>query len=868
MSLAQQNDQPKSNSIKERMEEYVEKATEGLIEVSAGVCVKDLVVETSAEAGTEENNDASKGSVVPVGEQKPEKRHSAETDLANVTSLQNTVEESAMQTEKGACARDAPREGSETVAVKALDDTVVESLPETINVTNTAPEDEAVQQISVEQVPDLLADTVSKSPSQTADQTSAQGSSKEYPTAAGEAAKDEVKVVVASANEITTVTSPTREDGVPQTDSEEPISESPKSTEEDSAQGSSEGCPTGQLEAESAETETEVVAESSTDIPVVTDVGHGEVASCPDREKPTSDLQENSASESPTPAAAESNIEQCFVVAAEPVEAVDDVGVESSPEVPAVTDVALDGAVLQGNVEPGPDLSASCVSAPPAQFADETVTETVEAEAEVEFSPETPVVNNTTPEKDAGPVSLAEGESQSSVEPSAESNGVTNPSVVAVGEAEVVSEALVESPTKETSCLGTDSQANTHSASENCEKCSETTEAAVEVEIKSEAPQCCAEPGPESLAEVCHSRQVAGESAEVATAVAAVVESSPDMPAMTDVAPEDVSSQCIVEPEPDSAEPVSESHTESSAQDSNEGCQALHDGADTAESEVTISAVTDVAQTQEAFCKTDSVKTAPNLQPNTEESESPTQLASVVEVVEALAEALVPSLPMTPAEDNTVPGEGGGVQNSVEPGPDSQPEPVQPAAEMSKEDCPSGEVSSESVEAAAKGVVESSLQTSVVIEGAQQDASDIQTEDALVPKLSSDSVQSKLAERVIELTDALDEAPTTEAQCVKDSKQSSKGDSKVEQGPNDTNITKMLEKPEENQGPAETQTRDEEVCSLCSQTFGTVRIRISHPPLILHPDCFKCGVCGKDIGDLLTPMYLLKEVIHCEACHA
>ncbi|XP_026185031.1 zinc finger protein 185 [Mastacembelus armatus] len=68
--------------------------------------------------------------------------------------------------------------------------------------------------------------------------------------------------------------------------------------------------------------------------------------------------------------------------------------------------------------------------------------------------------------------------------------------------------------------------------------------------------------------------------------------------------------------------------------------------------------------------------------------------------------------------------------------------------------------------------------------------------------------------------------------------------------------------------PTEKHTRDgKAVCSFCDQTMdGNVKITLSDPPVICHPDCLKCGVCTKALGDLLTPMFLHNQMIQCDGC--
>ncbi|XP_048883756.1 zinc finger protein 185 isoform X23 [Brienomyrus brachyistius] len=58
-------------------------------------------------------------------------------------------------------------------------------------------------------------------------------------------------------------------------------------------------------------------------------------------------------------------------------------------------------------------------------------------------------------------------------------------------------------------------------------------------------------------------------------------------------------------------------------------------------------------------------------------------------------------------------------------------------------------------------------------------------------------------------------------------------------------------------------------CTYCGLPVGSeAKITIEHLNISCHPACFKCGVCGKSMGDLLYSMFLHKGVVHCESCYA
>jgi len=58
-------------------------------------------------------------------------------------------------------------------------------------------------------------------------------------------------------------------------------------------------------------------------------------------------------------------------------------------------------------------------------------------------------------------------------------------------------------------------------------------------------------------------------------------------------------------------------------------------------------------------------------------------------------------------------------------------------------------------------------------------------------------------------------------------------------------------------------------CNFCEKPVGNdAKITIEHLNINCHPDCFKCGVCGKHMGDLLDSMFLHGGKVHCETCYS
>ncbi|XP_045894755.1 zinc finger protein 185 [Micropterus dolomieu] len=107
---------------------------------------------------------------------------------------------------------------------------------------------------------------------------------------------------------------------------------------------------------------------------------------------------------------------------------------------------------------------------------------------------------------------------------------------------------------------------------------------------------------------------------------------------------------------------------------------------------------------------------------------------------------------------------------------------------------------------------------------------------------------------------------------LKDPKQSLTKDTKLNQQSDNTNNSEMFQKPVEELEPTQTRNKtrhSKDVCSFCDKIIeGYVKIKFSEPLVQCHPDCLKCGVCAKALGDMLTPMFLLNQVIQCDGCFA
>ncbi|XP_030001729.1 zinc finger protein 185 isoform X2 [Sphaeramia orbicularis] len=58
-------------------------------------------------------------------------------------------------------------------------------------------------------------------------------------------------------------------------------------------------------------------------------------------------------------------------------------------------------------------------------------------------------------------------------------------------------------------------------------------------------------------------------------------------------------------------------------------------------------------------------------------------------------------------------------------------------------------------------------------------------------------------------------------------------------------------------------------CTYCGEPVGSdAKITIEHLNINCHPSCFKCGVCGRPMGDLLYNMFLHGGKVHCESCYS
>ncbi|XP_022044058.2 fibrous sheath CABYR-binding protein [Acanthochromis polyacanthus] len=251
------------------------------------------------------------------------------------------------------------------------------------------------------------------------------------------------------------------------------------------------------------------------------------------------------------------------------------------------------------------------------------------------------------------------------------------------------------------------------------------------------------------------------------------------------------------------------------------------------------------------------------------------------ETVRAAAE--VETLLEPPAANNATPGEAAAEQPVLE-------SPPQPAAETVVESV-EGEVEPAAVEAlrttaeevverVVNSVVEQSVESTP--DSAADRVSELNIEDPVKPETTPDTgaAQEDLAATVIKLTDALDvEPPTAESvpKPVEDSEQSHLEEPKVNQQCDDTNTSEVFQKAAQEPNSAQTLTKsgyvsnisldEKATCCFCNEILdGRVKISLSEPLVTCHPECLKCSVCAKALGDMLTPMYLHQKEIQCGGC--
>ncbi|XP_041807588.1 zinc finger protein 185 [Chelmon rostratus] len=297
-------------------------------------------------------------------------------------------------------------------------------------------------------------------------------------------------------------------------------------------------------------------------------------------------------------------------------------------------------------------------------------------------------------------------------------------------------------------------------------------------------------------------------------------------------------------------------------------------------------------------------------QPGGKSCEKCPPVQAAEEFVEALAEVNVESSPETSAVSDAAGGEAA-LQHSVEPVPDlvagavSESSPqlgAETATESSCENGPPEQAAEDTVEARAEVKVESSPETPAVSDAAGGEAAlqhSVEPVIALVGGTVFELPTQPAAETAVKSAEfKVDSAAPDEpvlqiraAEVVKCEVQpvdDTVVEQRLEPTPEDaagrvvelsiedavepgtaSDCEAVAKEMKLNQQSDHTDMYSKAVCSVCGIIIdGHVKITLSEPLMRCHPDCLKCGVCAKALGDLLTPMFLHNQVIQCDGCFA
>ncbi|KAM3601441.1 uncharacterized protein V6R79_013023 [Siganus canaliculatus] len=519
---------------------------------------------------------------------------------------------------------------------------------------------------------------------------------------------------------------------------------------------------------------------------------------------------------------------------------------EVSPENDVIITTSVDETAPHVTVDSAPDLQAKPVSESPAQPAAETKLESYEngpaeqaageaveaaAEINVETTPEVPVVTAAESESSHQPAAAAAAAEAAVETLECKVDSVVPAQPVSQTTAEELVECEIqpsENPAVEHNVEPTPHLASDHLDelnSKNGAECVTTADAKVEATESTETSTTNLREG---SSENGHLEK---EAVEVVKAVTEIVEESP--PAVSDEIPvgpgDEAAHQDSV---PDLlAKCVSESPTHPPAETVTvESCES---GLPVQVAEETVEAAPEVI-----------LDSSPDISKLTAAAvEEATAQVSVEPVSDVVAD-LVP--------ESSSQSAAGTVESKVE-----SVVSAEPVLQTRSEEVVECEVQPPEKSAAAQNVESASQATSGSVEES-------------VASPDAEANQNTFSYKVIELTDALDEEPTEpEPEPAKDLKQSDPEETNLSQQLDHSNISDIT-KPEEKTQPPKVQYRyKEKVCSFCDEGIdGTVRIIFSEPLLNCHPECLKCGMCARALGDLLTPMFLHKEVIQCDGCVA
>ncbi|XP_031608340.2 uncharacterized protein si:dkey-125i10.3 [Oreochromis aureus] len=152
---------------------------------------------------------------------------------------------------------------------------------------------------------------------------------------------------------------------------------------------------------------------------------------------------------------------------------------------------------------------------------------------------------------------------------------------------------------------------------------------------------------------------------------------------------------------------------------------------------------------------------------------------------------------------------------------------------------------------------------------------ELNIEDALDQVAASDAegVLDNTEHAAIRLTDALD-VETAKAEAVpkpvEDPRQPHSEEFKPNQKCDDSHTSDVSQKPAEDVKSTKTLNKPvhgQSPCYFCNQVInGNVKIIFSEPSMNCHPECLKCGVCARALGNMLNHMFLKDQVIQCGWC--
>ncbi|KAM4546676.1 uncharacterized protein V3H82_020420 [Fundulus diaphanus] len=237
----------------------------------------------------------------------------------------------------------------------------------------------------------------------------------------------------------------------------------------------------------------------------------------------------------------------------------------------------------------------------------------------------------------------------------------------------------------------------------------------------------------------------------------------------------------------------------------------------------------------------------------------------------------------TPDVDNATPSEGSPPVNSVQPAihamPDSHAaEGVVIAVKYEVDPIATDEPVFESrTEKAAEAEIQSVASTAVEQNGEpsledEVHHMDLKIEDALTPIHAADAeaVRGTSAYRAVDLTNAIDvKAPGKKAAPETEESEKLHG-GEPKQQPDDTEVAEGLQKPREAVNSTKAHnisSHGKPLCSYCNKVIdGNTKLTLSEPPVTCHPECLKCGVCAKALGDLQDRIFSQGDVIKCGDC--